>query len=392
MEVCPYEEMPYEEAEAFIDKYDDDPKFRLEVGPNIGMYGDSGYGESLVGLQINVDFGYFGVFRGVVAQDFFEELQEDHFRVVWTCGATASSSARTTSLTTCLSGTHVLAWYYLGRDERDIPPWFTGRVEKSAAAFVSELAAAPAGTELVSFQFSYDEEFSEPLLRFEAGSFESRQEKWSVTMSRLNDPPAAAYYGNNYYPLSSVLLTFALCRHLAPSCMETLPAIVSEENRELFALADKYSRLVYGSSHHQTGYGQLIALEKIVKKIFSLPFPSGGYKKKKDWKEPYLRVQALILTLSSQFEEENGDWEMANDPERIDELVINVRTLIMRTMCYKTLTRKLKVEEAIENRLKKDRHFNMKHIRAGSFVLVESSDEFIESNPGPALCWKGYMD
>ena len=47
------------------DRYCDDPAYRLQCGPNIERFGDFGYDESLVGLQLSLPFGH-GECRGTV--------------------------------------------------------------------------------------------------------------------------------------------------------------------------------------------------------------------------------------------------------------------------------------------------------------------------------------
>ena len=198
------------------------------------------------------------------------------------------------------------------------------------------------------------------------------EDRWRVTMNRLNDPDCAECYPGDFYPTPFALLCLVLAKQYDPST--TLPTIINEENEALYSLADKYTRALSGSSHHRTGYGQLIALERIVAKLRRY----GNEDIRHDidvWREAYLHTQALMLALSDAFESSMWDYDMIDDPERLDKLCLFIVNCFTQVMALEN------VPEAARQQLEKDKEFNRCHVHQSHTMHHVKYGDWKENDP-----------
>ena len=83
----------------------------------------------------------------------------------------------------------------------------------------------------------------------------------------------------------------------------------------VYDLADQFCRRLSaaGSRGRSIGHAQLAALESLVRAVPAGPFAAD----EQGWLRAYAHVEALLLTLSSAFEQAHDAWTMADLPERI---------------------------------------------------------------------------
>lgn len=304
-----------------------------------------------VPAQIDMDFGSFGQCRGVVQQ-----LENDRIEIVWVCGPDFNGERFPLEVD-----------IDYGADlTGDCPSFFDESVDETVKKFMKEVSSAPEGTKMVNW--NEVEEALEEIL----GEGKYDEDRWRVTMNRLNDPDCAELYPGNFYPTPFALLCLVLAKQFDPST--TLPTIINEENEELYSLADKYTRALSGSRHHRTGYGQLIALERIVAKLRR----HGNEDIRNDigvWREAYLHTQALMLALSDAFESSMWDYDMIDDPERLDKLCLLIVNCFTQVMALEN------VPDAARQQLEKDKEFNRCHVHQSHIMHHVKYGEWEEDAP-----------
>lgn len=344
------------------ERYDESAAYRIVKGPSIVLWGESGFDESLFGLQIDLDFGVFGSLRGIV------QKQHDPFKISWRCGPDFDKrSGETFISTTAMKASEIVAWYYLQKDDDDRPSWVNTdneHVGEEALNFVHSLKSAVEGTKLVNWQ---------PLPNEAHGFFQHSQkydseERMYVTLSKLNDPEGAMFYGSGkIYPVPFLLAMYAYSINIDPST--ALPILTNEENKELFTYVDRFAHFLVkrdDDNDGRPGFKQLGGLEAIVEEYSNEKINS-----EKAWKKAYLFAQALMLLLSDKYEEPIRSYHMVDDLDRLHKLCTGILNVFNSAMSPSRAP-----NDATLAQLKKDLQFNSHHLNHGSFITIVTDETF----------------
>ena len=264
------------------------------------------------------------------------------------------------------SAKEIIGLYVQDKDKTNCD-WFQyiKPMKESAINFIQSVRGAPEGTTFVDWK--------RPIDCYDYFENINDEEKWDNTLARLNDPRMAHHYPNDKYPTLALLTLYSICVNAGDSL---LPIMVTEANAQMFKLSDAMCRQVTGTRGWGTGYGNLIAFENITKKILEDYPPNKANSLYKVWKEGYCHAQALMLVLSDEFEQAMWDYDMVDDPERVENLLgnfLNVFTTYMNPDNAPT--------DAAREQLEKDLDFNDQHLRAGRFMsdAKEYHDELYQS-------------
>jgi hypothetical protein len=355
-------------CDAEIDRYcSDDPAYRLGLGPSIERWGDYNRDESLVGLQLKLVFGdglgeCHGTVTGVHKR---EHGPESLFAVAWTC-----SPRHDEAFQSVLPPEVVVSGYFRGRER---PDWMSDRA-RYERGLDCPLFSAPAGAQLLDFELPVEAEMFFPWVKGQRG------DRWWLTLCRLNDPACAAMYapGNDAYPLPLLLTIIVLTlEELDPSVK--VPQIKCGDKKAVYDLADQFARRLAAGNRGRQGYGQLGALEKLVAAV-AATVPASPTAT--SWSRAYAHVEALLLTLSTRFEEAHDNWQYADDPERIESACASVVLAAGAVLLHPPAG-------AAGRRLAADKAGLAAHIEAGSFVgLGPDADGFGERFPDAARAWQ----
>jgi hypothetical protein len=226
------------------------------------------------------------------------------YEVTWTCGPKHQEQFKSKNLS--LEG--VLGWHLrshagppapTGTDgDEDWPEWDDHRTRGKQCSL---LGATNIGAKLVDFELPIDGQ------EFFYGVDTDRDQRWWATIARLNDPSAASMYAPHIpsYPLPWLLTIILVTKEEMGDPSVKFPTLVVPGKKEVYDLADRFARRLCGSGGSQMGYGELIALEEIVQTV-AATIPAAGCKATDaSWLRAYMNVEALLLTLSHQFEQAN---------------------------------------------------------------------------------------
>ena len=153
-------------------------------------------------------------------------------------------------------------------------------MEKTALSFLQRVRAAPEGTKFVNWK-------QPPNTEEDSVDFEKiiDEDKWYITMAKLNDPRMAHMYGGGEYPTVAVLTLYLICIQFHGEA--SLPIMVTKENEEVFKLSDTMCRQVTGTRGPYTGYGNLMAFERITANILKDYPPTEARTNYNIWKGGY---------------------------------------------------------------------------------------------------------
>jgi hypothetical protein len=352
------------------DRYSSDPSYRLACGPDVERWlwnqeQNQEHDESLIGLELCLDFGVLGECTGKVTSSAGDKM----LRVAWTCAPNHDETFESE-----LPADAVIAWYFRGR-AAPIPSWAVDAAEPRAVG--CPLFNASAGTKLVNFALPLDANEYFPWVDDE------RNNRWWATLCRLNDPPAAEAYapGMASYPLPLLLTIILVTKEEFGDPDVQLPTVVVEGKAEVYALADSFARRLSGSSERRMGYGELKALEKLIGTVAATVPPASATSDDERWRRAYTNVEALVLTLSEQFEEVDDNWQYADDPERVESVCASVILTIGAVLLHapSVATRR----ELSDNWAEISRH-----MKAGSFVSGIRDDDFKTKFPDACRAWE----
>ena len=358
------------------ERYENEPIFRREIGPNIPLWANCGELYCLDNLQIDIDFGHFGEYlictavlddiilcslfsydhiicllnhhligkvRGIVKDD------DSKLTVDWRLGPDFNAKDAFVSKH---RAKEIIGLYFRDKDKSNYD-WFDyiKPMKESAINFIQSIRDAPEGTTFVDWKRPTDfDEYFENI---------NDEEKWDNTLARLNDPRMAHHYPNDKYPTLALLALYSICVNAGFS----LPIMVTEANAQMFKLSDAMCRQVTGTRGWSTGYGNLIAFENITKKILEDYPPNKANSLYKVWKEGYCHAQALMLVLSDEFEQAMWDYDMCDDPERVENLLGSFLKVFVTYMNPDNAP-----TDTAREQLEKDLDFNNQHLRAGRFM------------------------
>lgn len=346
------------------DRYCDDAEYRLQCGPSIERWGESGFLESLVGLQLSLPFGH-GECRGRVTGTTKGEDGNEMLAVSWTC------PPDTEAFESILPDKAVLGCYFRGRER---PSWLSD--EKYEQTLDGALFKAPANSKLVNFQLPNDAGYSFPWVDDERGG------RWCLTLRRLNDPAAAHMYApqDKSYPLPLLLAMITLTMEEEGGAI-VVPDVVTAAKAEVYALADQFAYRLTGGENRAAyghGYGQLKMLETIVRDVAEAA-PAGAMADE-SWARAYVQVEALLLTLSGAFEDVHTDWLMADDAGRVNGVSASVILAVAAVLLQPP-------SATTRARITGDLAHLKKHMQAGTFSHACAEDSFAAEFPVAARAW-----
>ena len=206
------------------EKYQD-AAYRLSVGPSIERWGENGYSESLVGLELELGFGHLGECRGTVTGS-EEKWGETRLTVEWT-----SSPDHDETFTSTLGAGVVLGCHFRGRPMQS---WMDDSDKRS---FDCPLFNVPAGAQLADFELPIEAQSFFPCCDGDPG------ERWWLTLKCLNDAQNAAALvrgtGITPYP-TALLLAIIVLTHEELDPSTKLPLVKDPAKQAVYALADQF--------------------------------------------------------------------------------------------------------------------------------------------------------
>ena len=337
--------------------------------------GGNNSAELLVGLQLRLDFGALGECRGKVTSE-----KGGMFTVAWTCGPSHNEEFKSQNIG--LEG--VIGWHLVARDGPppsldedgdkmlDWPEWDDHKTRGKGCP----LLGAPAGSKLIDFSLPCDGH------EFFPGADTDSDERWWATLARLNDPAAAHAYAPHIrsYPLPWLLTIILVTKEEKGDPSVKIPSLIVAGKQEVYTLADQFARRLAGGSRSRMGYGELAALEGIVRTVAAAVPAAGAKATHASWLRAYTNVEALLLTLSGSFEQADDNWRYADDPPRITSLSASIVLTIGAVLLNPP-------SEAARDRLTADASHISRHIHAGSFTEDVEADGFGDEHPDAARTW-----
>jgi len=103
-----------------------------------------------------------------------------------------------------------------------------------------------------------------------------------------------------------------------------------------------------------------------------------------EWKEAYLKMQAMMLTLSEKFERSRWNFDMVSDPMMLDEVCVRILEGFTRIMTN--------VPAGARDILDKDKEFNKRHIHAGHFMNYVKYGDFEDNAECNAAALNALVD
>jgi hypothetical protein len=156
-----------------------------------------------------------------------------------------------------------------------------------------------------------------------------------------------------------------------------LPTIVSSEKKAVFQLADKFAyRLT------RSGTDGLADVDDIVQKLAGLAekLRSPATCSDKEWKAAYQYCEALILTLSREFENDNANWYYTDDVglhSVCSDMVTALGTVLLNPPSDET-----------KQLLSKDLDHIKHHLKEGNFVQFVEDEDFADEFPDTVKTWE----
>lgn len=205
-------------------------------------------------------------------------------------------------------------------------------------------------------------------------TIEDDDEKWWATFARLNDPPAATMIAPHIssYPTPFVLTMMLLVKELYDPVSTKLPTIVTPDNKQIFELADAFARELSGEDE----WGQLQVLTQLVQMVREktesiTSATSSKEEEEASWREAYTYVQALILTLSDDFEGRAArNWTYVTNGEATAKVTNDLVLTIASVLLHPRLA-VLAKDDMEKLRM---------HLRAGSFTQFILDVAFFEKD------------
>jgi hypothetical protein len=254
------------------------------------------------------------------------------------------------------------------------PSWLD---EEHRRTLDSPLFHIAPGAELADFELPCDEgEAYFPCLE---GASPHEGGRWYVTMTSLNDPPYGVALIRELgapYPTPWVLAIIVLTAELA-GCGVKIPIVKDPAKQQVYDMADTFARRLGAP---ESSKGQLAALKKLARVI-----PAGPFSCEESWLDAYAKTEALLLTLSMNFEEAHDNWRYADDPERISGACASLITAFASVLLHPP-------SESSAQRLADEKDYLRQHLEACSLTL-HTDDEggcrgFEEMFPEAAATWE----
>jgi hypothetical protein len=248
----------------------------------------------------------------------------------------------------------ILDFYFLDSSNGARPDWHK---EPNFGAR-STLLTLPKDCKLIDWAEPFDE--SEEVFPAK----HKNTDTWDITISRLNDAKSAPFIFPGYkaFPTPLVLTaTLIVANYYDPSTK--LPTVVTEENKAMFALADNFTRKMNGGYEGKSLY-QLDDLVKLV---------AGSVAEKpteQSWLRSYQHVQALMLTMSDEFERPVDSWTFDGNNSLQNDIVIEMIKTFVAVLLHPP-------SAAMQAIVDKDAKFLRKHLKAGAF---RQFFEFVEDD------------
>jgi hypothetical protein len=347
--------------------YTESQDYRLWFGPSIDRYGDAGgLSESLIGLTMEMKFvSCEETCRGVVKSCKRDSNSSDDqvFQVIWKCGDDPEEYSSE------LYSDAIIAWHFFTHNQEP-PDWFDTKLSTILSTHqIFQLSLSASSSKLVNFH-----------LPCEAGTYfpsakDDVDERWWATISRLNDPDVPpSYFGGKLksYPLSLLLTIIAISKDVDPSTI--LPLVIAPDNK-VFKLTDQFTRSLSGSDR-----SELVAVNKLVQLVAD---KAAQVEDDDDWNIAYEYVQALILTLSQNFERAHSSWTTLNSSEPILKVCAQIVIIVDAVLLHPP-------SQACKVICERDKAFLGEYLMSGTFVspIGDHEDDFEEDHPVASGIWK----
>jgi hypothetical protein len=347
-----------QDSEEEEDLYTSSQDYRLWFGPSIERYGDSGISDCLIGLTMEMKFvSCEETCRGVVKSCKQDSNSGDDqlFQVMWTCGDDPEEYSSE------LYSDAIIAWHFFTHNQEP-PTWFDARLSTMSTHQIFQFSLSPS-SKLVNFHLPCQAEQFFPSVKDDADG------RWLATTNRLNDPDVPpSYFGGKLksYPLSLLLTVIAITKDDNPSTI--LPFVIDPDNK-VFKLTDQFTRSLSGSER-----SELAAVNKLLQLV---AVKAEQVKDDDDWNIAYEHVQALILTLSRNFESAHSSWTILNSSEPILKACAKIVVIVGGVLLLHPPSPACKVI------CERDKAFLGEYLMTGSFVspIGDHEDDFEEDHP-----------
>mmetsp|Transcript_31272 Transcript_31272/g.46143 ORF Transcript_31272/g.46143 Transcript_31272/m.46143 type:complete len:383 (-) Transcript_31272:139-1287(-) len=357
---CPYRKIYG--AEFDYDRYFDDGPYRLSIGPSIQLWGDMGFHESLTGLSFEWNFPHAKKANARVGKS----EKDDTLNVYWKFHDSDEEFLLP------METNDFLECYFLTRPESEIPSWFDYEGKFSSPLFNLD----PSVTMLSNFELPCEAPDMFDCVRNELKG------RWQTTLACFNDSSNVSYYdpgGDQCYPLSFLLTLIVICKYYDPSTK--LPTMKKDtpEARKTQQLVDQFTSLI---SNHGTATNELLNICKV------LTMTSIAYDKKKDHsleqtKEIVITAEAIILTMSTEYEGYSDNWYMTDDLMAVDRCVYQLVMGLGRILLH---------EQSINGiRALGNGEMVATHLKAGSFVQFLDEDNFEQHHEDATKMWNDVL-
>ena len=130
-------------------------------------------------------------------------------------------------------------------------------------------------------------------------------------------------------------------------------------------MADKFTRRI------NNGGQQIRKLQRLIADIKSSVTSKNT---DKEWRKAYNQVQALILTLSDDFEEPYDSWTYSDNSERLDKITKELVQLVASVLLHPP-------SKATKEVVDKNMAFLRGHLKAGSFTQYVDDEDFAKCYP-----------
>ena len=322
-----------------------------------------------MGLTLELCFGHLGECRGTVTG-----TEVGNLTVAWT-----SSPDHDETFASALDADVAVGCHFRGRPA---PSWMN---DSNKRDFGCPLFSVPVGAQLADFALPCEAYEIFPCCDGDTG------ERWWLTFQCLNDPTNAAAMvrgtGITPYPTALLLAITVLClEEIDPGTK--LPLVKDPAKQAVYDLSDEFCRRLTAANDDRgrTGFGQLAALEELARTVWAA-VPAAGTAAgtaavaEQSWRRAYTSVEALLLTLSTAFEQAHDSWHYADGAGRLADVCASIVLVAAAVLLHPP-------SAASKQQIVSDAAYLKRHLAAGTFVEIgPESDDFDEFYPEAAQAW-----
>ena len=352
------------------EKYDD-AEYRLAYGCSIPLWGEHGYDDSLIGLEIKWIFPHGGACTGTVRSVKEAALNNSMMNVYWTVSANENENENENENNELeeyllpMEVDDILECYYLLKDADSRPDWLSYEHKFSSPLFNLDAKSST----LSNFHLPYYACEIFPWIQEEES-----EDRWRITIACLNDPSCTKHYdpaGTQAYPLGLLLTLIVICKYYDPTTKVPMIFKDTPEARMTLKMADEYARDLNNNGHRP-----LEALEEMVqdlnKEVESfLAIASKRAPTEKERKFVVMNCEAVILTMSREYENDNASWYMTSDTDRLFKVTYDLIMGLGKALLHSTAKSTIQELDNADN--------IATHLVEGNFIQFVEDEDFKES-------------